>query len=219
MVIAVIPAHNEEKNIKDVIKKTQKFVNKIIVVNDGSTDCTREIAQKTKAIVLTHKINLGLGGTLKTGCDAALKLKADIIITIDGDGQHNPSEIPQFLKKIRQGYDIVFGARSKNKKAMPLLRKLGNDFSSKFQNLLFNSNLSDIQTGYRAFTAKAYKKIRWEASGYNVASEIAINTQKAKLNYCEIPIDTIYKDAYKGITPIDGIQIFADLLIKRLSFK
>jgi len=219
MTIAVIPSFNEEKNISSVVRKTKKYVNKVIVVDDGSKDKTGKFARRAGAIVLTHRINLGVGATNKTGCEAALKLKADIIITLDGDGQHNPKEIPKMIKKIKEGYDIVFGARIKKRKKMPLLRKLGNRLSSNLQNFLFKSKLSDVQSGYRCFTKSAYKKIRWETSGYNVENEIIINVVKNNLRYCEIPIDTVYNDAYKGISPVDGFKILLFIIKKRITLK
>lgn len=216
MTAAVIPAFNEEKNISEVIKRTKKFVDKIIVVNDGSEDATEKKAKMSGAIVLTHKINLGLGASLKTGCDAAIFLGAKTIITLDADGQHDPEEIPYFLKKIDEGFDIVFGARTKNQKKMPLQKRIGNALVSNLHSLLFNINLSDIETGYRAFKSSAYKKIRWKSSGYGVANEIVVNTKKKNLSYCEIPVDTIYRDKYKGVNIREGISILLDLLVKRI---
>ena len=99
---AVIPAHNESAHIKNVVMGTKKYVSKVIVVDDASKDDTFEIASKAGATVLRHIVNLGLGGTLKTGCDAAILLGADAIVTLDGDGQHDPSEIPKLLDAMKR---------------------------------------------------------------------------------------------------------------------
>ena len=99
-VIAVIPAYNESKYIGDVVRETRKYVDEVIVVDDASKDNTGEIARRMGAVVLRHCINLHKGATLKTGCEAAIGLGAKIILTLDGDGQHNPDEIPQLLEKL-----------------------------------------------------------------------------------------------------------------------
>ena len=96
-IFAIIPAYNEEKQINSVINKTKKYVDEVIVVDDGSKDSTGEIAKKSNAIVLRHLVNLGKGAALKTGCDYAVKNKAGIIIAVDADAQHDPKEIPNFL--------------------------------------------------------------------------------------------------------------------------
>src|SRR3989338_298886 len=96
----IIPAYNEEKNIKGVIQKTKKYVKNIVVMDDGSNDETYETAKSTGVIVLRHIVNLGKGAGLKTGCDFALKQGADAIIILDADAQHEPAEIPNFLREL-----------------------------------------------------------------------------------------------------------------------
>ena len=214
-IFAIIPAYNEEKNIANVINETKKYVDKVVVVDDGSKDRTEEIAKKSNAIVLRHLVNLGKGAALKTGCDYAAKNKAEIIIAVDADAQHDPKEIPNFLKKIKK-YDIVLAHRKLNKN-MPLVLKFGNWFINKTINLLYSIKIKDSQCGYRAFTAKAYKKLRWRASDYSMESEIIAKIGKYKLSYAEIPIETIYSDKYKGTTVLDGIKIVFNLLLWKLN--
>ena len=123
-IFAIIPAYNEEKRISKVNKETKKYVDNVVVVDDGSKDRTKEAAKKAKAIVLRHLVNLGKGAALKTGCDYAVKNKADIMIVIDADAQHDPNEIPKFLKNIKR-YDIVLTYRKLNEN-MPFVLKFGN---------------------------------------------------------------------------------------------
>ena len=191
-IYTVIPAHNESKNIGEIIKRTRKFISKIIVVDDGSTDNTYNIAKKSDAIVLKHVINLGKGAALKTGCDYALKSGAEYIIVLDADAQHDPEEIPKFIQKL-QNNEIIFGYRTGSRK-MPSLLKFGNWFISSTINILYKVNLRDTQSGYRAFTSNAYKKIRWTATDYSMESEMIVNVGKHKLKYTELPIKTIYSD-------------------------
>lgn len=214
-IFVVIPAYNEETNIRNVIIETKKYISNIIVVDDGSKDKTSEEAEKEKAVVLKHIINLGKGAALKTGCDYAAKQGADKIIVLDADAQHEPSQIPNFLNELKDA-DIVLGYRKPGKE-MPLILKLGNSFINKITKLLYGINLHDTQCGYRAFTSNAYKKIKWKASNYSMESEMVANIGKKNLKYKEIPIKTIYTDKYKGTTIIDGIKIVCNLFLWRLS--
>ena len=214
-IFAIIPAYNEQKHINNVVKKAKKYVDEVIVVDDGSKDKTLDNAKKSKAIVLRHLVNLGKGASLKTGCDYAIINKADIIITIDADAQHDPNEIPKFLENIKN-FDIVLTYRKLNKN-MPFILKFGNQIINKTIKYLYGPKIKDSQCGYRAFTAKAYKKLRWKSSDYSMESEMIARIGKYKLSYCEIPIDTIYSDKYKGTTILDGIKIVFDLLMWKLN--
>ena len=214
-IFVVIPAYNEENNIQKVISEAKKYISNIIVVDDGSKDKTSKEAKKENIIVLKHIINMGKGAALKTGCDYAIKQGADKIIVLDADAQHEPSQIPIFINELNDA-NIVLGYRSLSKE-MPFILKLGNWFINKTIKLLYGINLHDTQCGYRAFTADAYKKIRWKVSNYSMESEMIANIGKRNLKYKEIPIKTIYADKYKGTTIIDGIKIVYNLFWWRLS--
>lgn len=203
----VIPAYNEEKHILSVVNCVRKFVpaDRIIVVDDGSKDKTFQQAVKSGATSLRHIVNMGKGAALKTGCDFAVKRGADAIIAMDSDGQHDPAEIPLFVKELENA-DIIFGYRRPNKE-MPVILKAGNWFIGTTIKLLFQINIKDTQCGYRAFTKDTYKKIRWSASDYSVESEMIALTGKNRIKYKQKEIETIYLDKYKGTTVLDGIAI------------
>ena len=158
---------------------------------------------------------MGKGAALKTGCDYARDNKADVIITLDADAQHDPREIPEFLKNVEK-CDIVLGYRKLNKN-MPFVLKLGNWFINKTINFLYGIKIKDSQCGYRAFTLKVYGKLRWKASDYSLESEMIAKIGKYKLSYREIPIEPIYSDKYKGTTIIDGVKIVFNLLFWKLN--
>ena len=206
---AVIPAYNEEKNIVIIVKKTKKYVDNVIVVDDGSKDITKDVSEKTGAIVLRHIINLGKGAALKTGCDFAIKKGAKFIIALDADAQHNPEDIPRFIEKLNK-YDIIFSYRKASSK-MPLVLRFGNWFISNIVRVLYGISLNDTQCGFRAFSKNAYRKIRWNAPDYSMESEMIAKVGKQKLKYVQIPIRTIYSDKYKGTTIIDGIKIILNM--------
>ncbi len=210
---AVIPAYNEEKNITRVIRNTKKYVDAVVVVDDGSKDITSKAAEKAGAVVLRHVVNLGKGAALKTGCDYAIK-NADLIIVLDADAQHKPEDIPRFVEKLRK-YDIVFSYR-KSSKQMPFVLRFGNNIISKFVYLLYNVDLNDTQSGFRAFSREAYKKIRWSSTDYSMESEMIARTGKQRLKYVQVPIQTIYSDKYKGTTVLDGMKIVLNMVWWRL---
>ncbi len=211
----VIPAHNEEKHIEKVIKETKKFAKNILVVDDGSKDKTSALAEKAGIVVLRHIVNLGKGAALKTGCEFAIKKGAEKIVVLDADGQHDPKEIPEFVKALDNA-DIVFGYRRLNRN-MPFVLRYGNWFIFFMTKLLFGLKIVDTQCGYRAFTSNAYNKIKWNAVDYSMESEMVANVGKAHLKYSQIPIETIYSDKYKGTTVIDGVRIVLNMVWWRFS--
>lgn len=214
--IAVIPAYNEGKTIARVVKNTKKYVDRVIVVDDFSKDNTSYVAKEAGALVLRHPVNLGLGSSLKTGCEAALRLNGEVIITLDGDGQHDPKEIPKLVGLLEdEDLDIVFGRRPYDKK-MPIVKKLGNWGIDTTSRVLFGIDVKDTQSGFRAFTADAYEKIKWDSQKYAVSSEIVMNAGKKKLRYANAVVKTIYLDEFKGTTVINGARIITQMMIWRM---
>lgn len=213
-IYCVIPAYNEIKHISDIINRSKKFCDYVIVVDDGSLDNTFEIAQKAGADTLRLSINMGKGTALKTGCEYAIHHGADIIIFIDADGQHDPSDIPKFVAQLETS-DIVFAYRIFNQK-MPLVFRFGNKVINKTIRILFGINLRDTQCGYRAFNKDVYRKIRWTAMDYTIESEMIAYTAKSGLKYSQVPIQTVYNEDYKGTTIFDGIKIVINMLILKL---
>ncbi|MAG07984.1 hypothetical protein CMO89_00780 [Candidatus Woesearchaeota archaeon] len=211
---AIIPAHNEGKNIGKVIDNVKAHTKNIIVVDDGSTDNTYNTAKEKGVILLNHIVNMGKGSAMKTGCEYAIKHDAKQIIFIDADGQHDPSEIPSFLEALKD-VDIVFGYR-RDYENIPFILRFGNWFINKSVKFLYNLDLKDTQNGYRAFNAGIYEKIKWRALDYSVESEIIANIGKNHLKYREIPIKTIYSSKYKGTTVIDGIKIVINMILWKI---
>nr|MBI4156377.1 glycosyltransferase family 2 protein [Candidatus Woesearchaeota archaeon] len=215
-IIAVIPAFNESKRIEPVIKKTKRFVDEVIVVDDHSRDNTYETAKKAGAKAIRLISNMGAGFATRVGCDLAMKNRADIIITLDADGQHDPEEIPKLLKTLQEyNLDIVFGSRPRNEN-MPKIRRLGNWGLSFIAKILFNSKVKDTQTGYHAFTSKAYPMIRWSSSRYGVVTEFAVNVAKNGLRCKEVEVKTIYVDKNFGMRKRDAVRATISMLKWRI---
>lgn len=207
----IIPGLNEEKHISSVIAEVKKQgYNNIIFIDDGSTDNSALNAEKAGALILKHIINLGKGAAVKTGCDYACELGAEILVLIDADGQHKPAEIKKLLSALK-GKDIVFGYRQLNNK-MPFVMRFGNWFINTTSSIVNGISLRDTQSGFRCLTAKAYKKIRWKSNDYSMESEMIANVAKKNLKYTEVPITTIYHDNFKGTTVFDGVKIFLNII-------
>lgn len=175
----------------------------------------RALRQKklAQSFSTTHQ-TWGSGGALKTGCEYAVRKGADVIVTLDADLQHEPRDVEKLLTAL-EGCDIVFGAR--NLASMPAVKKAGNSAIYLASKIIFGSEVKDTQTGFRAFTRYAYEKIKWNSSGYSVASEIVVNAAKHNLKCREMEIATIYKDIFKGTTMLDGIRIVFDLIVWKVT--
>ncbi|MAF37082.1 dolichol-phosphate mannose synthase [archaeon] len=207
--IALICAYNEEKHVQKTIDKTFCYVKNIVVVNDGSSDNTLNEIKKTKAILLNHKTNKGKGQAIKTGIKYCIKNKYDPIIFLDADGQHDPSEIPKFLKEIDSGIDIVIGTRQKRKSSMPLHRRMTNGISSRLLSLAAGTKIKDTQSGYRAIKKEVLENITLVSKRYDLESEILIKAAKNKYKIRQIPIRVIYDTETSTIHPIkDTFRFF-----------
>ena len=191
--VAIIPAYNEEAALADVIKKTLEYVDEVIIVNDGSVDNTAEIALEAGAELINHKTNLGKGEALKSGFKA---VKDDsIIITIDGDGQHNPEEIPIVLKPILEdGADLVNGSRYLygHEENTPAYRRIGQQVLDIATNISAGINVTDSQSGFRAFSPKARDCFRFKDTGFGIESEMLVDASEAGLKIVEVPITVRY---------------------------
>jgi len=210
---------NEAGRIEPVIKSALNWVDEVIAIDDGSNDNTLEVAHNAGARAFRHKINLGKGAALKTGCFAARRLGAEIIVILDADGQHDADDIPKLVEPIKAGQvDMVYGARSEVVSGkMPLLFTFGNWFLSLSVKVLFGTALKDTQSGFRAFRAQSLDKILWESSDYAVETEMITRATRAKLRFVEVAIRSNYEEKYKGTTVFDGLKIFINLLLWRLT--
>ncbi|MBS3133079.1 glycosyltransferase family 2 protein [Candidatus Woesearchaeota archaeon] len=212
----IIPAFNEGRRIAEVVREVKEYSKNIVVVDDGSKDNTHQIAKKTNAVVLRHLINLGKGAALRTGAEYANANGADAILFIDSDGQHPPKGIPKLAKELENA-DIVFTYRNFKSAHMPLTKKFGNFFLNKLLAMLFGISLRDAQCGFKIMTKKAYGRLGLISSDYNIESEIAAKTGKYGLRFKQVPIETIYTDAYKGTTVFDGMSIAMRMFWWKLS--
>lgn len=216
---AVIPAYFEEKRIESVIERVRPFVDLVIVVVDGSTDKTFEIAKRSGVVALRHVVNRGQGAALRTGNEAALLLGMDVIIHIDADGQHDPNSIPEFLKEIENGNDVVLGSRFMGVESigMSFKKKVILALARQFNRLALgiSSRITDPQSGYRAMTAEAARQIDFRQDRFAHCSEILRLVSRSTLKWKEIPTQVHYTadTVAKGVSTIDGFGIIWQLFL------
>jgi glycosyltransferase involved in cell wall biosynthesis len=192
LVVVVIPAYDEEATIAKVVLGARKHVDKIIVCDDGSTDMTSEIVEALGATLLRHQRNLGKGSALRTLFNCARRIDADIIVTIDADGQHNPDEIPRLIKAMKVSHaDVLIGSRfmkGNDSRGYPKYRILGN----KLLNVVSDKQVTDTQSGFRAYSKKALKSLTPTEMGMGVDTELLMKARVRGLKIVEVPIKVTY---------------------------
>jgi len=204
-VTVILPAYNEEISIGSVVLLARYYADSVIVVDDGSSDRTAEIAKKAGAEVIVHEANKGKGAALKTGFAAADDLGADIIVTMDSDGQHNPAEIPKLVDPIIKGEaDMVNGSRYLNglDKNTPSYRRVGQTILDGATKLNSGLQITDSQSGFRAFSASTKNVFRFKAQGMAIESEMLADAGKSGLRIAEVEIGVRYDVDCSTVNPI-----------------
>ena len=159
---------------------------------------------------------MGKGAAMKTGIKYAIKNRANKIVVIDGDGQHDPSEIPKLLTLLEKNkVDIVLGIRQMPENS-PIILRLGNWGLNQIFRFFFGSKIDDTQNGFRVFNSKIYNKIKWKSPDYFVETEMIANLLKHNVKFAEIPVRTYYHDKYKGTTVLTGLRYFIKMLEVKL---
>jgi glycosyltransferase involved in cell wall biosynthesis len=194
-IAVLIPAYNAAATLHGVIEGIGGYISSIVVVDDGSTDATAETARAAGAHVLRHQINRGKGVALRTGFWFLLQQGYRAIITMDADGQHDPSYIPLFIRAYEEGRgDIVIGSRAGEFHAMSWLRRFWNRLGVKAVSKLIGTPLTDTQSGYRLIKAEVLQGLPLRAAGYEVELELLIKACKRGHRVVEIKVTTHYID-------------------------
>ena len=190
----IIPAYNEEAVIESVIAEIrQSGYENLIIVDDGSSDNTQQVAKSAGIVALRHKINRGKGAATKTGIEAAKMLDADIIVTLDGDGQHDPQDIARLIAPIvTEKFDVVLGTRLLNPIGMPRHKIIANKIGNFCTWYLYGLWVTDSQSGFRAYSRHAAEVINTKSDRYEYDSEIIHEIKKYRLRFTEVPITVRY---------------------------
>jgi glycosyltransferase involved in cell wall biosynthesis len=217
MIVAVIPAYNEAKRIAAVVERARAHVDDVLVVDDGSTDDTGAVSRAAGARVVRHLQNLGAGGATMTGIEAARRLGATVVVTLDADGQHDPAEIPLLLKPIEEGRaDIVFANRFGRRNRIPLIRRVFNGLGNILTFAAAGKWVSDSQSGFKAFGPLALKEVDLRMSGFEFCTEIVREAARHRWRVAEVPTKVIYSEytMAKGQSFSNGVKTALKILLR-----
>ena len=211
-ICAVIPFYNEEKTLSEIINRTLQYVDKIIAVNDGSTDNSKQkINNVQNVIVIDYGKNYGKGFALNKGFEKALELGYDTVVTLDSDLQHDPVFIPDLLREI-ENYGIVIGNRLNNLADMPLQRRLSNKITSFLLSVKTGQKILDSQSGFRAIRSDVLRVVKTRKHGYEAESEQIILAARNGFKIGFVNTSTIYGNEKSKIKPVKTILAFIKTL-------
>jgi glycosyltransferase involved in cell wall biosynthesis len=210
----VIPAYNEERFIGSVVLKARRYAKSVIVVDDGSTDSTAEIAAQAGAQVVRHPKNLGKGAALNSGFKIVREAAPQVVVMLDGDGQHHPEEVEKVIEPILSDKaDIVIGSRYlENTSDVPRQRIMGHWAFNWLTRLSSGTKSTDSQSGFRAFSPAALGKIDFFSPGFSVESEMQFIAKQNKLRLVEVPITIHYTDKPKRPVFLHGMGVLNGIL-------
>ena len=216
----IIPAYNEEGKISEVVRGVFEYVPNVVVIDDGSQDQTFDMARKSGAWVLRHRINRGQGAALATGIEFALRQGAEVIVTFDSDGQHAAEEISKMTEPIVTGQaDVVLGSRFLEKKSdIPKLREMILRAGILFTRILSRIKVTDTHNGFRALSRKAAEQLQIHEDKMAHASEILDQISKKKIKFVEVPVTIHYTDYSKanGQSNFNAVKIAARMILSKL---
>lgn len=216
-VCIIIPAYNESAAIANLLKQIIQQDREVVVIDDGSTDNTAQISQECGAIVLRNPRNQGKGFSLIRGLKYSLNKDCDVIITMDGDGQHLPTDIPHFINKAESTKaSIIIGNRMHNPRTMPMIRFLTNRFMSLFISKLARQRIPDTQCGFRLIKRGLLEKIQYTTKRFETESEILLQASSLGYKIESIPIKTIYRKEKSQINPFFDTIRFINFIRRQI---
>jgi glycosyltransferase involved in cell wall biosynthesis len=211
--VVLMPVYNSAKHLRQLIDKIKPLGLDIVVVDDGSSDDSAQIAAQLDLTVLKHEINKGKGAALRTGIDYLKNKEYQLIIMMDSDGQHEPEDINKFIERYKTSQvAVIVGNRMADTKRMPLLRKATNKFMSVIISNICHQTIPDSQCGFRLVEKKAIDTIQLESSNYEIESEMLIKAARQGCKIDSIPISTVYREEKSYINPFVDTIRFVKLL-------
>jgi glycosyltransferase involved in cell wall biosynthesis len=215
LIVAAIPCFNEERFIGSVVLNVKKYVDRVLVIDDGSSDASVEIATAAGAVVHRHDGNKGYGAAIRTAVNFGKEEGADVLVVIDGDGQHDARDIPRLVKPVLDGEaDVVIGSRFLGEASnAPLYRRLGQRILNVATNVGSGRRLSDSQSGFRAYSSRALGSLNLTENGMSVSSEMQFAIASKGLKVAEVAIQVCYGEKSKRNPLGHGLNVLSRVLV------
>ncbi|MFW6102495.1 MAG: glycosyltransferase family 2 protein [Chloroflexota bacterium] len=213
-VLAGIAAYNEARYVGSIVVQARRYVDEVIVVDDGSTDNTASVAELAGATVVRHSENRGKGAAIQSILAEAKKRNPDVLVLLDADAQHDPNEIPVLIKPISEGFDLVIGSREAQEGKTPRYRRIGKKVIFHSSRFASQTNVYDSESGFRALSPRAINELELKANGFAVESEMITLAADKNLKITEVPISNIYTKDGSTLHPIThGIDVLSRIIV------